>query len=57
MPTLRGQAVTRAMVDAATVLMVGVGAGGAGWWAHAVVEERRMRRLLARIHATMSERH
>jgi len=53
-PTLRGQAVTRAMLDAATVLMVGVAAGGAGWWAHAVVEERRMRRLLARIHASLN---
>ena len=45
------------LTDAALVLVVGVASGRAGWWAHAVVEERRMRRLLARIHATMSEHH
>lgn len=46
----------RTALDVAAVAVVAVMSGGAGWWAHVAVEERRMRRLVGSIHAALDER-
>jgi hypothetical protein len=48
--------VTQAWVDAGIILGACVAAGGAGWWAHATVDDWRVRKMCARINERVSER-
>ena len=46
----------RTALDVAMLLALLLAAGSAGWWARRTVDEWKMRRLLARIHAQVRER-
>ena len=45
----------RTALDVAGLVAFGGAASGAGWWAHASVDEWRMRRLLVRINERITQ--